>query len=110
MPILLPKVDYVLVGRHVRGEKCVALAPCAAVAEAIERAGFDTANDPIKLAYFTTPPPIKELVTNIPAIDVKALERLRADEILDDELIAAARESIQRDKDDLSTMTIQRDT
>jgi hypothetical protein len=107
MPILLPKVDYMLIGRHVGDEKQIGLAPWSAITDVIERAGFDAADDPIKLAYFTTPTPIKDLVANIPAIGVKALERLRVDEILDDELIAAARESIERDKDDPSTMTIQ---
>jgi len=34
---------------------------------------------------------------------------VRIDEILDDELIAAARESIKRDKDDLSIMRTKSD-
>jgi hypothetical protein len=95
-PVLLPKVDYVLVGRHVSGENHVGLAPWSAIVDIVERADFDTANDPLKLAYFRTPPPIANWVANIPPIDVSALERLRVDEILDDELIAAARESIER--------------
>jgi len=110
IPVLLPKVDYVLVGRHVQAEKQAGLAPWSAIANVLERSGFNAADDPIKLAYFTTPSSIKELVTNIPAIDAKALERLRADEILDEELIAAARESIEHDKDDLSVMTTRNDT
>jgi hypothetical protein len=39
-----------------------------------------------------TPPPIADWVANIPLIDLYALEKLSADKILDDELIAAARE------------------
>jgi len=54
-PFLLPRVDHVLIGRHVRGEKHFGLAPWPAVVEVIDRAGFDTAKGPIKLSYFTTP-------------------------------------------------------
>jgi hypothetical protein len=91
MPVLLPKVDYVLVGRSVSGEPRFGLAPWSEVAEFIERAGFVTTNDPLKLAYLTTPSPIANWVAQIPMIDVGALEQLRADQILDDELIAAAK-------------------
>ena len=47
---------------------------------------------PQKLDYRVTPPPIADWVANIPLIDLDALEKLSADKILDDELIAAARE------------------
>lgn len=106
MPVLLPKVDYVLVGRSGSGEPRFGLAPWSEVAEIIERAGFDTTNDPLELAYITTPPPIANWVAHIPMIDIGALEQLRADQILDDELIAVAEESIERDKNDPSIMTI----
>jgi hypothetical protein len=102
MPILLPKVDYVLVGRDVSGEPRFGLAPRTEVAEVVERAGFDPKNDPLKIAYFKTPRPIADWVANIPLIDINALKQLRADQIVDDELIVAARESIERDKDDPS--------
>jgi hypothetical protein len=102
MPILLPKVDYVLVGRDVSGEPRFGLAHWAEVAEVVERAGFDPKNDPLTLAYFTTPRPIADWVANIPLIDFDALKQLRADQVVDDELIVAARESIERDKDDPS--------
>jgi hypothetical protein len=55
-------------------------------------AGLDATNDPLKLDYRVTPPPIADWVANIPLIDLDALEKLSADKILDDELIAAARE------------------
>jgi hypothetical protein len=106
MPVLLPKIDYVLVGRSVSGEPRFGLASWSEVAEIIERAGFGITNDPLKLAYLTTPPPIANWVARIPMIDIDALERLRPDQILDDEIIAAAEESIERDKDDPSIMTI----
>jgi hypothetical protein len=106
MPVLLPKVDYVLVGRSVPGEPRFGLAPWSEVAEIIERAGFGTANDPLELTSLTTPPPIANWVADIPMIDVGALEQLRADQILDEEIVAAAKESIARDKDDPSISTI----
>jgi hypothetical protein len=102
IPILLPKVDYVLVGRDVSGKPSFGLAPWAELTEVTERAGFDAKNDPLKLAYLTTPRPIADWVATIPLLNVDALEQLRADQIIDDELIVAARESIERDKDDPS--------
>lgn len=92
MAALLPRADYVLVGRLVSGEKRFGLARWSEVLEVAQRAGLDTAQDPLKLAYLVTPPPIADWVANIPLIDLDALERLSADKILDDELIAAARE------------------
>ena len=56
--------------------------------------------------FFRIRIPIADWVAHIPMIDIGALEQLRADQILDEELIAAARESIKRDNDDPSTMTI----
>jgi hypothetical protein len=110
MPFLLPKVDYVLVGRDVAGEVRFGLAPWSEVVEVITRAGFDTTNDSVKLSYATTPRLISNWVADIPLIENSALDQLGAYQILDDELIAAARESIERDKDDPSIMTIRRDT
>ena len=95
MPILLPKVDHVLVGRIVSGEKRYGLASWSELLEVIRRAGLDATNDPLKLAYRVTPQPIANWVANVPLIDFDALERLRPDQILDNELIAAARESIE---------------
>ena len=97
-PILLPIVDHVLVGRHVSGEKRVGLAPWSEVQDVVKRAGFDTADDPLDLEYFVTPPPIANWVANTPLIDLKALERLSSSQIIDDELVAAARESIEHAK------------
>ena len=73
------------------GEKRSGLAPWSEVLDVIQRAGLDTAKDPLDIAYLTIPPPIANWVANIPLIDVEALERLHPDQILEDELIAAAR-------------------
>lgn len=94
MPIMLPLVDYVFVGRMVAGEQRVGLAPWSEILDVAKRAGFDTSKNPLNLAYLVTPKPIAEWVANIPLIDFEALrsERLHPYQILDDELIAAARE------------------
>jgi hypothetical protein len=93
---LLPRADYVLVGRVVSGEARFGLARWSEVLEVVRRAGLDATQDPLKPAYLVTPSPIADWVANIPLIDLEALERLSADRILDGELITAARESIER--------------
>ncbi len=98
MPVILPKVDHVLVGRLVGSEKRFGLAPWPEVEDVARRAGFDTAKDPLDLRYFVTPPEIADWVANIPLIDVQGLEDLPAYKILDDELIAAARGSLNEDR------------
>jgi hypothetical protein len=92
MPILLPKVDHVFVGRVVSNEVRFGIAPWSEVVEVVRRAGLNATNDPLKLDYRVTPSPIADWAANIPLIDVDALEKLSADKILDDELIAAGRE------------------
>jgi hypothetical protein len=92
--IVLPQVDYVLVGRLAASEKRVALVPWSDVLDVAKRARFDTSKDPLSLAYLVTPKPIAEWLANIPLIDFEALpgDRLEAHQVIDDELIAAARE------------------
>lgn len=98
MSILLPRADYVLVGRIIFGEKRFGLARWSEAQEVAGRAGFDTMKDPLEIAYFVTPPPIANWARNIPLIDPRTLRRLSPERVLDDELIAAARESIERDR------------
>jgi hypothetical protein len=99
-PILLPKVDFVLVGRIASGEKRYGLSSWSEVLQVAQRAGYDTTRDPLKLDYAATPPPIAHWVDNIPLIDHAALSRahMEASQIVDDELVTAARESIERDQ------------
>jgi hypothetical protein len=97
--VSLPKVDYVLVVRLVSGETRYGLARWSEVLDVVQRAGFDTATDPLDLEYFLTPPPIAEWIANIPLFDPKAVERLSAYKVLDDDLIAAARESVEQPSD-----------
>jgi hypothetical protein len=98
-PVLLPRADYVLVGPLVSGEKRFGLAQWSEIVDIAQGAGFDTTQDPLKLTYFAPPPSIATWVANVPLIEFEALQRLSADRILDDELIAAARESIERDQE-----------
>jgi hypothetical protein len=97
MPIMLPRVEHVLVGRIIDGEKRYGLAPWPEVEEVVRRADFDMTKDPLDLRYFFTPAPIADWVANVPLIDLDILERLNADRILDEELVAAARESLGED-------------
>jgi hypothetical protein len=99
-PILLPRVDFVLVDRLGSGSTRFGLAPWSEVRDIAQRAGFDTAKDPLNLTFLATPEPIANWFDATPLIDVGTLERLSMDRVLDDELIAAARESIERDRSD----------
>jgi hypothetical protein len=94
-PILLPKVDYVLVARIVVGAPQFGLAPWSEVLDVLRHAGFDAAQDPLTLDYGLPPPSIANWVDTLPSIDRDAFkrERLEPYQILDDEVIAAARGS-----------------
>ena len=96
MPIQLPRVDYVVVAREI-GKPSVSLVPWSEIIEIAQRAGFNTGKEPLELRYLMPPPAIVDWAANLPLIDLKAYERLAAYQILDDELIAAAREGIKRD-------------
>lgn len=95
LPILLPRVDSVLVGREVSGQFRYGLAQWPEILDVAGRAGFDTTQDPLDLEYFVTPAPIADWVTNMPLIDHDALEPLAPYQILDEELVTAAREDIE---------------
>lgn len=93
MPIILPRVDHVLVGRNIGDEKRYGLAPWAEVEDVVRRSDFDMAKDPLDLRYIQTPAPIVDWITNIPFVDLEELPLIPAYTILDDDLIAAARAS-----------------
>jgi hypothetical protein len=95
MPALLPKVDYVFVGRIVAGERRFGLASWSEVQDVAQRAGLDSSTDPLKLAYLVTPPVIADWVANIPLIDVDGLEELSAFQVLDTELLADAQQKVE---------------
>ena len=85
MPILLPRVDYVVVAREI-GKTQVSLVPSSAVIEIAKRAGFDTNKEPLELRYLTPPPAIVGWAANLPLIDLNAYERIPEYQILDEEL------------------------
>lgn len=93
MPVLLPQVDHVLVVPDGSREKRVGLASWSEIVDLAKRAGFDTAQDPLELLYLAPPPAIADWVANVPPIDEKAIEQIPPYEIIDDEVIAAARAS-----------------
>jgi len=95
MPVWLPKVDYVQVGRYVGAEMRFGLAPWPEVVDVVARnPRFDIAKDPLDLDYFYTPAPIAKWFDTIALIDFRSLERLPPSQVFDAELAAAARASI----------------
>ena len=95
MPIVLPRVDHVLVGRNIGDEKRYGLATWSEVEDVVRDAGFDMTKDPFDLRYLRTPPAIADWIANLPFVDLATLERRPAYTILDDDLIAAARERFE---------------
>ncbi|HWE73760.1 MAG TPA: hypothetical protein VG328_11420 [Stellaceae bacterium] len=96
MPIMLPRVEYVIVAREI-GKARVSLVPWIEIVEIARRAGFDARKEPLELRYLTPPPLIVDWAANLPLIDLKAYERLPAHRILDEELVAAARKDDEPD-------------
>ncbi|HEX3972891.1 MAG TPA: hypothetical protein VHX19_16305 [Stellaceae bacterium] len=95
-PIMLPRVEYVVVVKEI-GKAGVSLVPWIEIIEIARRAGVDTSKEPLELRYLTPPPFIADWAANLPLIDLKAHERLPAHQILDEELVAAARKSGELD-------------
>ncbi|HEY6926625.1 MAG TPA: hypothetical protein VI653_24280 [Steroidobacteraceae bacterium] len=90
MPVVLPAVDYVLVGRDEGGVKRYGLAPWTEVLAQLRRAAIDVSGDPLDIQYPVTPAPIARWVAQIPAVDVQTLPRLAPHEIIDSEILEAA--------------------
>lgn len=90
MPILLPKVDYVLVGREEAGVKRYGLSPWSDVLAVLQRAGIGVGSDPLDVQYPVTPAPIAQWVAEIPEVDLKTLPRLSFHEIIDSEIVDSA--------------------
>jgi hypothetical protein len=90
MPTILPKVDYVFVGRYVGGEERIGLAPWADVADTLAGAGIDASNTPIDIDYESTPQSITQWVQGVPLIDPDAFPQLEAHQLLDEEAVAGA--------------------
>ena len=90
MPVILPQVDYVMVGRDESGVKRYGLAPWSEVLAQLRRAAIDVSGDPLDIQYPVTPAPIARWVAQIPAVDVQTLPRLPPHEIIDSEILEAA--------------------
>jgi hypothetical protein len=89
MPILLPTVDYVLVGREVNGAKECGLSPWSEVIKVARSAGIDVQRDPIEIKYAVTPHSIAEWVAEIPAFDLTTLTPLALHQVIDTEIAAS---------------------
>lgn len=85
MPIILPAVDYVLVGRYVNGQERVGLAPWVEVADVVARAGIAVGNMPLDINYESTPSAIRQWVDSVQLIDPSTLPLLQPEQLLDEE-------------------------
>jgi hypothetical protein len=88
MPILLPRVDYIVVVRQL-GQSRVSLVSWSEIIEIANRAGFDTSKEPLELRFLTPPPAIVEWTAGLTLIELKPQERLGAYQVIDEELIPA---------------------
>ena len=91
----MPRVDCVLVVPDGSRPKRIGLASWSDIVALAKRAGFDTAKDPLELLYLVPPPAIADWVANIASIDEAAIKQIPPSEIIDDEVIAAARSDIE---------------
>jgi hypothetical protein len=87
MPIWLPRVDYVLVGREEGGVRQCGLSPWTEVVSVVLGAGIDIERNPLDIKYTVTPDPIAKWVAEIPAVDLSLLPRLSFDEVVDLEAV-----------------------
>jgi hypothetical protein len=94
MQISLPSVDYVAVGRMISNKTHFGLAPWSHVVELLRHERFDITQDPIEVAYFNKPPSIENWVGNFPMADLATLENVPNHQVIDAEILAAAREAI----------------
>jgi hypothetical protein len=85
--ILLPTVEYVLVGREVGGQKRFGLAAWSEVVELAQQGGFDTSKETLDFRYLTVPVAIARWFADIPEVDVTQLPKLSFVDIIDSELV-----------------------
>jgi hypothetical protein len=97
MQASLPRVDYVAVGRMISNKTQFGLAPWSDIVELLRHERFDITQDPIEVAYFIKPPSIENWVSNFPMADLATLENIPNHQVIDAEILAAAREAIQAD-------------
>ena len=92
MPVSLPRVDYVMIGRGYKPtDQSFGLVPWAELVEALAESGFDTTKNPIELEYFRTPKDVERWLATIPRADLGSLQRIEGDAVMDAETVAAAR-------------------
>ncbi len=89
VPISLPKVDYILVGKDVDGKRSYGLASWSEVIEIVQNAGgrFDVSKVPLDIEYFRTPPAIAKWIAEIPPVELASIPYLPPYKIIDDEVI-----------------------
>jgi hypothetical protein len=92
-PVVLPKVEIVLIGRLVGGERRYGAARWPEVLDVVRRAGFDVTQDPLDIRFLVPPAPIVEWADKMHMVDENALGKIMLHKVLEDDLVAAARES-----------------
>ena len=91
MPVILPKVDFVFIGRYVSGQQGLGLVSWPETLDILQRTGFDTSKVPIEVEYFETPHLIRDWVAEAPAFDPTTLGQCPSYAIIDSEIIDLAR-------------------
>ncbi len=108
MPILLPEVDRVLVGREVEGVRRFGIATWNDVLDVLESAGIKSRRpgvsvekNPLDIRYDRTPDAIIKWFMEIPVIPSDALEFIAAYRVIDTEIVdeAAAWEPVDGSPD-----------
>jgi hypothetical protein len=92
MPILLPEVDYVVIGRDEEDRKVLGVVPFAEAADVIRAAGVETGILPIAVDYTEPPDVIAEWVASVPKTSDGAFFQAPMHMMLDDEVLGLAAE------------------
>ena len=99
LPTLLPRVDYALLGRESDGRKVFGLVSWTELLDAVSSAGCDAkcrdiaVDGYIELPYAEPPAALARWFHETPLVDLDAIPRFDMHEVLDTEVIEAARRS-----------------
>jgi hypothetical protein len=87
MPVLLPKVDFVLMGRSENGPPSFSLTSWETVTDLLRGVGIQEESYGFNLNYVKTPIAIQSFVKSMVPTEKSNLTRISADNIFDDDLI-----------------------
>ena len=89
VPIVLPEVDYVMLGRQASNDLEWAVCSWGKVENAARLAGFDASARPLDLRYEDPPRSIAALFKDAAALDPQTVRRLEPVELIDSEILEA---------------------